>query len=215
MNANKHSVHPDELILASASPRRSELLKRIGLSFKICPANVRELDGSVGSPEEMVMANARLKAEALRERFPNALIMGSDTTVSLEDTVLNKPVDMKEARTMLKQLSGRTHRVYTAVALLWSQGDLFDGFVEALLMADYQLVLPIYAASETDTQEVSSSVICDALRSLGAKDAHAVCDNKSLFEILDRITESNDVVLFMGAGSVGRVAKEFIERANV
>jgi len=87
---------------------------------------------------------------------------------------------------------------------------LFDGFVESMLMADYQLVLPIYAASETETLGVSSSGICDALRSLGAKDAHAVSDIKSLFEILDRIVEGNDVVLFMGAGSVGRVVKEFI-----
>ena len=130
MCANDPHPHPEELILASASPRRSELLRRIGLRFKICPANVRELDHSVEGPERMVAVNARLKADALVDRFPDGLVLGSDTTVALGDSVLNKPVDMEVARAMLKQLSGRVHAVYTAVALRWKQGNLCDEFVD-------------------------------------------------------------------------------------
>lgn len=124
-------MHPGELILASASPRRSDLLKRMGLQFKTCPANVRELDRSDEGPMEMVAVNARLKAETLIPQFPGALIIGSDTTVALGDRALNKPSDLKEAREMLKQLSGRAHTVYTAVALRWLQGGVHDDFVEA------------------------------------------------------------------------------------
>lgn len=130
MNISKQGSKPDELILASASPRRSELLKQMGLSFKTCPPDVQELDNSVEGPEEMVVVNARLKAEALAGEFPNALIIGSDTTVALAETILNKPLNMQEARTMLHQLSGCSHQVYTAVALRWKHGDLNKSFVE-------------------------------------------------------------------------------------
>lgn len=130
MHTDKQDFQPEELILASASPRRSELLKRMGLLFRTFPANVDELDGSGEGPAAIVLANARLKAEALAGDFPKALILGSDTTVALGTTILNKPVDMKEARTMLKQLSGRVHTVYTAVALMWQQGDVSDCFFD-------------------------------------------------------------------------------------
>ena len=89
---------------------------------------------------------------------------------------------------------------------------LFDSFVESMLGADYQIVLPIYAASESDTLGVSSSVICDALRSLGARDAHAVSDEDALYKVLDSVVEDSDVLLFMGAGSIGRTVKTFLSR---
>jgi UDP-N-acetylmuramate--alanine ligase len=93
--------------------------------------------------------------------------------------------------------------------------DLFDAFVETLFKADYQLVLPVYAASETETHGMSSSVICDSLRSLGAKDAHTVSDSEALFSVLEHVLEDGDVVLFMGAGNVGRIVKQFIEGATI
>ena len=82
-------------------------------------------------PEQMVLYNSVKKAGALLELFPDALILGSDTTVALERTVLNKPVDFEEARAMLRQLSGRSHTVYTAVSMQWQNGRLRDEFVEA------------------------------------------------------------------------------------
>ncbi len=128
---NKAASHPQQFILASASPRRSELLERIGLSFRVCPADVEEHNSPDDGPAQMVINNAGLKAEALVGQFPDGLVLGSDTTVALDGIVLNKPVDLDEARAMLKQLSGREHTVYTAIALRWQAGEFRDDFVEA------------------------------------------------------------------------------------
>lgn len=125
------SDHPQRLILASASPRRSELLQRMGLRFDIQPADVEEHNQPSNGPAAMVGANAALKARAVSRAFPQALVLGSDTTVALGDEVLNKPADAAEARAMLRRLSGRAHVVYTAVALLWEQGTFEETFVEA------------------------------------------------------------------------------------
>ncbi|KRP37970.1 MAG: hypothetical protein ABS34_00020 [Opitutaceae bacterium BACL24 MAG-120322-bin51] len=128
---NRAVSHPLQLILASASPRRSELLERIGLRFRICPADVEEYNSPDDGPAQMVLHNAGLKADALMADFPDALVLGSDTTVALDGIVLNKPVDLDDARSMLRQLSGRPHTVYTSVALRWQAGGLSDDFVEA------------------------------------------------------------------------------------
>ena len=128
---NKAASHPQQLILASASPRRSELLDRIGLSFRVSPADVEEHNSPDDGPAQMVISNAGLKADALVGQYPDSLVLGSDTTVALDGIVLNKPVDLDEARSMLKQLSGREHTVYTAIALRWQAGAFSDDFVEA------------------------------------------------------------------------------------
>ena len=128
---NRAVSHPLQLILASASPRRSELLERIGLRFRICPADVEEYNSPDDGPAQMVLHNAGLKADALMTDFPDALVLGSDTTVALDGIVLNKPVDLDDARSMLRQLSGRPHTVYTSIALRWQAGGLSDDFVEA------------------------------------------------------------------------------------
>ena len=117
--------------MASASPRRSELLERIGLQFRICPADVEEYNSPDDGPAQMVLHNAGLKADALAGEFADGLVLGSDTTVALDGIVLNKPVDLDDARSMLKQLSGRSHTVYTAIALRWQGGGFRDDFVEA------------------------------------------------------------------------------------
>jgi septum formation protein len=123
--------HPQRLILASASPRRRELLERMGLHFVIRPAEVDEDNRPRQGPAAMVAANALLKAGAVSREVPEALVLGSDTTVALDEEVLNKPADLAEARAMLRRLCGRRHVVYTAVALLWRQGGFEDSFVEA------------------------------------------------------------------------------------
>lgn len=124
------SGRPKKLILASASPRRRELLERIGLRFEVCPADVVEDDSGDTGPEQMVAYNAAIKAEALAHGHPDALVLGSDTTVALDGSVLSKPYDMNEAVAMLERLSGRVHTVYTAVALRWWDGDVSVDFVE-------------------------------------------------------------------------------------
>lgn len=125
------SGQPEKLILASASPRRRELLDRMGLCFEAIPADVDEDNDPTHGPAQMVAANAVLKAYALSASYPKALLLGSDTTVALGNEVLNKPVDLDEARAMLRRLAGRSHTVYTAVALHWQAGGLDEVFVES------------------------------------------------------------------------------------
>ena len=123
-------TQPKQFYLASASPRRAELMRRMGLRFEIRPTHVEEDDSGSAGPEEMVMQNAKLKASTLSDLEPDALVLGSDTTVALGEQVLSKPTDMEDARCMLRMLSGRTHAVYTAVALYWKLGSLAHVFFE-------------------------------------------------------------------------------------
>ncbi|MDQ8195988.1 Maf family protein [Coraliomargarita sp. SDUM461004] len=116
--------------LASASPRRAELMQRMGLRFEVRPTHVEEDDSGSAGPEQMVLENARLKAATLSAQVPDALVLGSDTTVALDGQALSKPVNLEDARRMLRMLSGRTHTVYTAVSLHWQQGGLAHSFVE-------------------------------------------------------------------------------------
>tara|TARA_B110000483_G_scaffold80091_1_gene99699 strand:+ start:29 stop:619 length:591 start_codon:yes stop_codon:yes gene_type:complete len=127
-------TQPKQFYLASASPRRAELMRRMGLRFKIRPTHVEEDDSGSAGPEEMVMENAKLKASTLSDLEPDALVLGSDTTVALGEQVLSKPTDMEDARCMLQMLSGRTHTVYTAVALYWKLGSFAHVFFECSLV---------------------------------------------------------------------------------
>lgn len=105
------------LILASASPRRKELLAELGLPFEIIPAEVVEHEAPDADPREMVRHNAALKADWVAARYPEATVIGADTTVFVGSTVLNKPRDGAEARAMLRMLSGTTHTVFTGLAV--------------------------------------------------------------------------------------------------
>ena len=102
----------------------------MGLRFEIRPTYVEEDESGIAGPEEMVLKNAKLKASTLSDLEPDALVLGSDTTVALGEQVLNKPADMEDARRMLKMLSGHTHTVCTAVALYWKFGSLAHVFVD-------------------------------------------------------------------------------------
>lgn len=164
------TTRPSQLILASASPRRRELLERIGLRFEVFPADVEEDNNPVHGPAEMVAANAALKAKALSPMHPDALVLGSDTTVALEDEVLNKPTDLIEARDMLLRLSGRIHTVYTAVALYWRAGELQEVFTESskvhfkvfgdeVVNRYFQLVNPLDKAGAYGIQQAGEMII--------------------------------------------------------
>ncbi|WP_417547058.1 Maf family protein [Marinobacter segnicrescens] len=115
----KHSV-----ILASASPRRADLLRQLGLSFDTQPVAIDETPRPGEEPEAYVQRLAREKALAGYQQAgqAEALVIGSDTTVVLEHRILGKPVDREEAKSMLQALSGRTHQVMTGVALTTSDG---------------------------------------------------------------------------------------------
>lgn len=107
-----------KLILASASPRRRELLANAGFSFEIQTSDVPENEDPHGNPREMVLENALAKARAVAAKNPDALVLGADTTVALGNRVLNKPANLDEAREMLLALGGNTHTVFTGVALV-------------------------------------------------------------------------------------------------
>ena len=105
------------LILASASPRRRELLETLSLSFSVMPAHVDE-GHHAGEPAEAYVARlARSKADHLARQFPSAWVLGADTAVVLEQRILGKPADAAAARAMLISLSGRQHMVMTGVAV--------------------------------------------------------------------------------------------------
>ena len=104
------------LILASASPRRRELLASLGVTFEVAVAQVDEHEAEDADPRALVQHNAALKADWVASRHPDAIVLGADTTVFVDGTVLNKPADLDDARRMLRLLSGRTHSVFTGMA---------------------------------------------------------------------------------------------------
>jgi len=105
------------LILASASPRRRELLQQLGVPFEVVVAPVTEHEDISTDPRVMVAHNAELKAEWVAQRHPEAIVLGADTTVFIDGHALNKPADRAEAEAMLRRLGGRTHTVFTGLAL--------------------------------------------------------------------------------------------------
>ena len=106
------------LLLASASPRRRELLRELGLEFAVVPANVAESDAEQLSPGELCQLNAYRKARCVAKQHPDALVIGVDTIVCLGATVFGKPADLAEARRTLKRLQGMTHEVVSGVCLI-------------------------------------------------------------------------------------------------
>jgi septum formation protein len=105
------------LILASASPRRAQLLTAAGIRFDTRAADVDETPLAGEPPDAYVQRLAREKAEAVAQVEPGRLVLGADTTVVVDGRILAKPADAAEARRMLEQLAGRRHEVLTGVAL--------------------------------------------------------------------------------------------------
>jgi len=106
------------LILASASPRRSELLGQLEVRFRVLPGTVTEVAHEHLSPWEICQLNAHRKARVVAKQIPDALVLGADTLVFLDTEILSKPTDAAEARSMLQRLQGRTHQVVTGVSLI-------------------------------------------------------------------------------------------------
>ncbi len=107
-----------DMILASASPRREQLLRDMGLRFRvISPANVEELTGGF-TPPVLAMENAKLKAATVAGRHPQALVIGADTVVVRAGICYAKPRDLADARRMLGELAGHRHEVITGVCVI-------------------------------------------------------------------------------------------------
>lgn len=105
------------VILASASPRRKELLEKAGIPFEVLPSETNELPPAGLSPAELVTANAQLKASAVSAIRPGEIVLGADTVVCMNGRILEKPQNRDDAFAMLRMLSGATHQVYTGVSL--------------------------------------------------------------------------------------------------
>lgn len=106
------------IILASASPRRAELLRQLKLEFEIIPSDAKEVFDEHLSPLEICQLNAHRKARVVAKKIPDALVLGADTLVFLDRVIFGKPADKAGARKMLMQLQGRMHQVVTGVSLI-------------------------------------------------------------------------------------------------
>jgi septum formation protein len=110
-------VQPLKIILASTSTCRKNLLKQIKLDFQIIDPNVKE-NNIIRNPSKRVKTNAVLKASSVDENLEKTLVLAADTIVVIDGKILGKPRDDNEAKEMLRTLSGRTHNVYTGIALI-------------------------------------------------------------------------------------------------
>ena len=107
-----------DIILASASPRRAELLKQIGLDFQVCPSDLSETVATPTSPAKVVEQLALMKAQTVGRRFNRGLVIGADTVVAINRKIIGKPENNRHAVEILSQLSGNHHEVVTGVSLL-------------------------------------------------------------------------------------------------
>ena len=124
-------------ILASASPRRKELLEQIGVKFNILPATGEEVI-TKELPGEVVMELAKQKAEEVAKTAgADALVLGADTVVAYEGKILGKPKDEADALRMLTMLSGKEHEVYTGVALIDNRDQSMENFFERTKVTMY------------------------------------------------------------------------------
>ena len=129
-----------ELVLASQSPRRRELLKLIKEDFVICPDDSPEIVDEKLSPWELVLNLSMVKCINVSEKFSDdAVVIGADTVVAIDDTILGKPDSVEDAYSMLKSLSGNKHSVYTGVSVMCRKTGKVINFYEKTDVFFYEL----------------------------------------------------------------------------
>ena len=111
-------INLPRIILASASPRRADLLRELGLKFRVVPSHAPEAHHEQLTARELSQLNAYRKARAIAKKIPDALVLGADTLVYFGTRLFGKPASLDEAERMISQLQGRTHQVVTGVCLL-------------------------------------------------------------------------------------------------
>ncbi|HXG82474.1 MAG TPA: Maf family protein [Pyrinomonadaceae bacterium] len=121
INDKSSMLQLPKIILASGSPRRAEILRFVGWEFEKHVADVDETEFAGEKPEDYVRRLAKTKAETVAANYENALVLGADTIVVIDEQIVGKPKDLTDARRMLRLLSGRRHEVLTGVALVSCQ----------------------------------------------------------------------------------------------
>lgn len=124
----------NRLILASASPRRVDLLRSIGVDFDVIPSRAEELHDAAVGAAKLCELNAFRKGEEVAANNPERIVLGADTLVTQQGALFGKPRDLAEAFEMLSQLSGKTHQVITGVALLHVAGRRREVFIDETLV---------------------------------------------------------------------------------
>ena len=155
-----------KIILASKSPRRKELLEKCGIEFECMPMNIDESLNEGDTLEEKIRILSQRKASACLAAYPDAVVIGSDTIVTVDEKILGKPKNREEAKEMLRELSGRTHRVITGLCIISSARTYTDVSVSEVTFA------PL---SEEEIDSYTESGECDdkagsyAIQGLGGK----------------------------------------------
>ena len=165
------------IILASRSPRRKNLLTKIGLSFTVTPSEIDESYNPEWSPAKIARNLAQQKAKDIAQHYKNALIIGADTIVAFNDVILEKPTSSSEAKTMLQELSGQTHTVLTGTALVKTNdaNNIIDqtSFVEKTKVAFGDLdpeLIHSYVATESPMDKAGAYGIQDSHGALFVKE---------------------------------------------
>ncbi len=116
------------IVLASSSPRRQQLLSSLGIYFEVVNSNIKEKDKG-DSPERLVLENARLKVEGVLKKRVKGVIIGADTSVVLDGEIIGKPKNREDALVILKKLMDRWHEVYTGCYIVDTMGNISQEFV--------------------------------------------------------------------------------------
>lgn len=189
-----------KLILASVSPRRANLLRMIGLDFEVVDSQLDERNETYSIPEVHVLELAQKKALKVAENIKNGLIVGADTIVVLNNQILGKPSDAKEAKQILRQLSGNTHTVYTGFALIEQpSGDIVSE----------------YERTHVSFREIEAEEIDRYIRSgspLDKAGAYGIQDQGAIF--IDRIDGCFYNVMGLPIAKFYRTLNNFTNRIN-
>jgi len=137
-----------QVILASTSPRRKELLGLLQIPFSVMEPDCDEDGQGIQSVRELVQHLAGQKAQSVANRFPEALVLGGDTLIEIDGEILGKPQNLKDAEAMLKQLSGQMHQVHSGIALvcltrnrIWTDVETVQVHMKKLSKSDIQAYL--------------------------------------------------------------------------
>jgi len=187
-----------KVVLASESPRRIKLLKRIFRSFSVIPSGLDENQFLEKDPVSFALKAAEAKARAVAENYPEALVIAADTVVTIDGQILGKPADREEARKMLTSLSGRTHQVITAIALYQKNEDK---------------LLSAYETSQVTFKLLSSQDIESYLDRNSYKDkagSYAIQEIKDLF--LEKLDGDYHNVVGLPIRKLRQLVHRFLER---